>query len=498
MSVLQGLRASAKGQLRYDSQWRPTAKSLEECSSPPRVSEALVSIFSKLNLQDSHSADDGQISNHPLRMSEEDRTSVYSPTPTAGQTNHKSISKNNSRSVSVCASPPSETKPVDVEVEVDVFVSIHNYDKIKKQEARGRVKSRREQFEKHSQKLQQDKQHYLQEVQEKKDQQFLKEVEEIQQCDRKKTEEANRRQEKLLQEHKEREARAVRKVKQVEALRQQIEEEVRNKQEIEKLEVLVQQLKTTAMSVHKSFKECKYQMHLSAAAPELLSEINKILQMASATVANAKQSGKPSEKDQKIILEFAAIMGSVVNKAKLVISEAQAKAAKEQAELEAKATADEARKTEEAQKLAAAQASTAIAGTQNTPNQTSVIAKPKGKSNLPGHLQDCVSESAFKEYSQQEKLLEDTSKAADALISDKSKPSKQYRFDLQKAVTTPVNAISDQSPSHLLDKIQRLVNLLSGKPVQVTGKQVSANSQPAQVSFLVSFGIENFTKIGWF
>ena len=56
---------------------------------------------------------------------------------------------------------------------------------------------------------------------------------------------------------------------------------------------------------------------------------------------------------------------------------------------------------------------------------------------------------------------------------------KQYRFDLQKAVTTPVNAISDQSPSHLLDKIQRLTKLLSGNSVQVTGKEVSANSHPA-------------------
>ena len=56
---------------------------------------------------------------------------------------------------------------------------------------------------------------------------------------------------------------------------------------------------------------------------------------------------------------------------------------------------------------------------------------------------------------------------------------KKYRFDLQKAVSTPVNAISSQSGEHLRDKIMRLKRLLSGQQVEVTGRTLTTNSHPA-------------------
>ena len=55
---------------------------------------------------------------------------------------------------------------------------------------------------------------------------------------------------------------------------------------------------------------------------------------------------------------------------------------------------------------------------------------------------------------------------------------KVYRFDLQKAVNTPINSISVQSASHIKDKVQRLCNLLDGRPVEVVGKRVSTATHP--------------------
>ena len=60
----------------------------------------------------------------------------------------------------------------------------------------------------------------------------------------------------------------------------------------------------------------------------------------------------------------------------------------------------------------------------------------------------------------------------------KNAEMKKYRFDLQKAISTPVNAISGQSGEHLLDKIQRLRAVLAGQRVQVTGRRVSASDHP--------------------
>lgn len=54
---------------------------------------------------------------------------------------------------------------------------------------------------------------------------------------------------------------------------------------------------------------------------------------------------------------------------------------------------------------------------------------------------------------------------------------KQYKFDLKKAVNIPVNAISAVNAKHLLDKYDRLRNLLGGRPVIVGETQIVATNQ---------------------
>ena len=60
---------------------------------------------------------------------------------------------------------------------------------------------------------------------------------------------------------------------------------------------------------------------------------------------------------------------------------------------------------------------------------------------------------------------------------------KKVRFNLQRAVNTPINAISAISGSHLRDKLQRLHNLLTGQPVEVSGKSIVATEVPEGVAF---------------
>ena len=462
MNVIDALRASSKGQLRYDNHWNPTAESLNECTSPPLVDARV----KKLGLYDENH-------DYDLSFSENLRAG-----PDFSPSLPKKIQVNEAPTIN--DSPPlsaSSSSTDDVNF-IDILVAIHHYNSNKKQEVIAKSLSRREIYEKHSQNLLKEEQETLRELQEIDEQRFLMAVEAIQKDERKRTAESNKRQEKLFKDHQEHAARADRNVKHAEAMRKQIEED-KNKQEIEKLQILVQELKNAGLGVHKSVKEFKHQKHLPAATSEVLHEIDKILQMSAETIENAKRSGRPSEQDKKFISEFSSIMSNLVSKSKLFISEALKKAEKEQAELEAKVEAETAQRAAEARKAATKQTATIDNCKQGHPSQTAITPTPSQKSTLPTHLLDCVSEASFKEYSQLVKILEDKKKNADVLVSDKSKSMKQYRFDLQKAVTTPVNAISDQSPSHLLDKIQRLTKLLSGNSVQVTGKEVSANSHPA-------------------
>ena len=86
-------------------------------------------------------------------------------------------------------------------------------------------------------------------------------------------------------------------------------------------------------------------------------------------------------------------------------------------------------------------------------------------------------------YERLQEGLENAVKSCDSLNDPQFK---KYRFDLQKAVSTPVNAISAQSGEHLYDKIVRLRRLLSGQPVQVAGKTLNIKSHPAARLYCVN------------
>ena len=60
---------------------------------------------------------------------------------------------------------------------------------------------------------------------------------------------------------------------------------------------------------------------------------------------------------------------------------------------------------------------------------------------------------------------------------------KKYKFELQKAINTPVNAISRVSGAHLLDKLTKLVRLLARQPVDVGTNRVSVAAHPAAYDF---------------
>jgi len=79
------------------------------------------------------------------------------------------------------------------------------------------------------------------------------------------------------------------------------------------------------------------------------------------------------------------------------------------------------------------------------------------------------------EYSRLLGVIEDNNKKHENLTTSADKGIKSFKFELHKAVNTTINAISDESPKHLLDKVFRLNNILSDKPVEVGLKKIDTN-----------------------
>ena len=165
----------------------------------------------------------------------------------------------------------------------------------------------------------------------------------------------------------------------------------------------------------------------------------------------------------------------MLQKAKELVNEANTKAAKDEADRQIK---EEAKAKEEEEKkqqaLKTSQEKQTVSSSTSKPTSNS---SDQSKTGISKDLASCISATAWKEFSRLASYRSAIVKEAEPLNTDKT--LKQYKFDLHKAVTTPINAISDQSPRHLLDKIERLAQLLSGQAVQMGGKQISIIKHPA-------------------
>lgn len=480
LNVLRGLASCSKGGLTYDAEWKPTNQALDECSKPPLLSSNLWTVS-------------------PSSISAGEKSSYVLSTDAAEDTSKEKIKHSGDFSISSFASSTEsdlederskrerndELLEKELQASFDgTHVAIHQYEIAKKLQAGERLNSRREKFVENSKKLLEAKNHYLRKKENERVDEVIKSVQALQEDEQRKSEEARLRQQKLEQSHKEYKEKAARKVKEVEELRLRVlRQEQQTKRELQQLEVSCNSVKETALKIQQTFQACKFQSLLSPSVLEIQSEVNKVIKLSQNSLDSAHENGQATERNVKIIQECSSLIHSLFQKAKTLVHEANSKAAKEEAERQAKEEAKAKEEEEEEKRQQALKASK-----EKQSNQPSTLAsqtsdsRGKPKAGISKELSSCISALAWKEYSRLASYKSEIVKLAEPLNTDKS--LKQYKFDLHKAVTTPINAISDQSPSHLLDKIQRLTKLLSGQSVQVGGKQISISKHPsAQVDY---------------
>ncbi|CAH0400581.1 unnamed protein product [Chilo suppressalis] len=73
---------------------------------------------------------------------------------------------------------------------------------------------------------------------------------------------------------------------------------------------------------------------------------------------------------------------------------------------------------------------------------------------------------------------------------------KKFRFDCQKAVNTPVNALSSVSGSHMRDKYDKLSKLLKGERVQVLDTFVTATQHPQGLYYCTALLAKKIVRQG--
>lgn len=466
LNVLRGLASLPKGQLKYDRNWKPTTEALQEFSKPPRLSKEILS--SVFPTSKSFSLSGGARVNQRVEESESDVISI------------NSASSSVERTVESDRIKAREADLLEKELQANfdtTHIDIKNYTEEKHLQAQDRLCSRKEKMIEHSKKLREEKDNYLQEKENERVEEFIKSVQALQEDEKRKSEEARQRQQQLEQSHEEYAQQAVRKVKEVEALRLKVlKEEQQIKKQLMQLEVSFTSIRETASTIQQIFQQCKYQSSLSTSMTDVLKEVDKVLKVSQNAFDDANEKGQVTEMNEKIMHECSSLIQAMLQKTKNIVEEISVKAMKEEAERQAKAKEEEEKKEKE--KARKEKAERAARERQNSQIYASAASQTtSGKqqtSGLSKELTSYISELAWHEYSRLLSYKAEITKTAEPLNTDKS--LKQLKFDLQKAVATPINSISEES---ILDKIQRLTKFLSGASVSVGRKEISISVHPA-------------------
>lgn len=100
----------------------------------------------------------------------------------------------------------------------------------------------------------------------------------------------------------------------------------------------------------------------------------------------------------------------------------------------------------------------------------------------------------FSYYQQLEQFLDSYEAQYKELLENIS--LKKFRFDCQKAVNTPVNALSSVSGAHIRDKFDKLSKLLRGERVQVLDIDVAATQHPQGLAYCTALLAKKIVRQG--
>ncbi|XP_062587999.1 mRNA export factor GLE1-like [Saccostrea cucullata] len=544
-SIVSQLKASPKGQLKYERDPNIEKEYFDKYLSPPKLSTH----HSEMSTQNSfyvQEEDEGESSesdisesirnlkvqiknkvrkpnkakvqfttkNHPsvsdmtIQVSNRRSDPTYADTKrNAGQIKvsfSNDLCKDNHKKKGRLTEKPLDLPSVDKAASEKFIVSpeynrsrrgIQDYEEERIKESKTEFERKRRQFKEAGRKINRKAERQINEYENKRQEKAASQQKQMDQLEKQGSAELLEKQMKMIQGY-------IHHAKMVEKKQERIQEEMKKK-EAERLKIL-EKVKSI-VSDSKTILD-KVKTMYNAYAAKLPESVAKGIQSAQQRYNMSQQIVSPEDSRPEItnqhIITITENFRFLSNTHDFVKQSIQEVKEKEKEALEAKVKAEEeARKKaeEEASKPAEAASSVGSPGqplvsstpipgatSQETQGATGGVPVATGPTATPqispaeGEVL-CVDMEAFQEYTGLQQMLKDAEEAIQVLSS--TQQLKKMKFDLQKAVNIPINAISAVSGAHLRDKLQRLLVLLSGQQVEISNKRVSVRDHPAALPF---------------
>ena len=228
--------------------------------------------------------------------------------------------------------------------------------------------------------------------------------------------------------------------------------------------------------------------------PAVLSQYNTLLKEARDLTAEGRAGEDLFERLDSLEKCLGGILAQVevdksakLEKEREKVEEEQRRGQEEEARRKAKEEQERLKK--EADQKAAQASVAVVAPTQVQANVAAPVSAPT--ISTPGTLETSCSPSNSDWHAQIVQFKADFVK--DVVFTEAEKP---YKFNLQKAVNTPLNSLSGVSSKHLQDKVDKLVTLLSGGVVTVAEKPLSTESHPHARKFCLALAAKKLRQQG--
>ncbi|XP_033748889.1 nucleoporin GLE1-like isoform X2 [Pecten maximus] len=459
--IVVSLKSTSKGRLVYDRSRHVTKKFLDECSSPPELSR--LHDESKYKYVNPNYQREKQQQQQEKRDEEKQERSEesYDFGEDSGPLELEKL-QISPRKPALVVSPDF----------VRSVKAIKDYEHVYDNRVKDALAKKANEFQTHSNQLQQKTEKQLKDLERKNILKALQVQETTLQQHKKGKDESAKVYLKMQEDHRKH-------AQMLEQKHDKIQDEIRKKEQEkkereEKLKQMFTDLKTVQSRILAIQPNCSIQNKLSEQCKMIVERIRKTTTDLENHIMQESQSGERNESLPDKLKEAVMFALNAYEAISKRIEEEKQKLEEEKAKVAAAVAAEaEAKRLEEQAKAAAA--ASAQATLSEDKNKPAAGPVPLAENEI-----QCVDLDAFQWYT---KLQEDMKKTEE-LIKPLSNPeSKKLKFDLQKAVNTPINAISPISGEHLREKLKRLLDLMSGQSVEVGSKRVNVGDHPQALTF---------------
>ncbi|XP_041348993.1 nucleoporin GLE1-like [Gigantopelta aegis] len=349
--------------------------------------------------------------------------------------------------------------------------------------AKAAAQAKQEAFNEKTKRLHQSSQQKLQEQEENFTNRMKQLYEQTSQLHKKEMAETVRNVTKLKEDHSTHSKRLDDKLQEGDRKRREIAEEERKRQEeMQTRQISMQkvhsELKTMIEQFHNAYNGCAYKQYFGDLVNKSVNLMKQIKETADLIINRKDPSEDLSEKLSNILDRAKNAYDCLkqhideANKKGKAEDEARQKLAEQEAQIR------EAQASNTAPEPVQEQQPSATASVNSVKDEETGQTTPRSPEEK---RKRSVIEEVVKDFIESRMHVNEVDKTLANFVNNSQ--MKKYKFSLQKAVNVPVNAIAPQSGTHLRSQIQKLLHLLSGSQVEVSGKHVSAKEVPEGLLF---------------